>query len=150
MPPLTSSAGSAGGFGLFSPAATYSRPLTSCFTPSGPRALPQSYRNLLLSTLSVPSLFRLKPHSLPAPLAVELVGEDGDLAVLVGARDAPLARLTREQSALLIEEKTVGAGVLAPDAGLALAVELVDVAVVAAGQHAEFGMPRRSLAGRTL
>src|SRR5262249_36780409 len=50
-----------------------------------------------------------------------------------------------QQAALLVEEQAVGAGVLAVDLRLAVAVQPHDVAV-AAGQDAELGVPRRPLA----
>ena len=55
------------------------------------------------------------------PLAVVVVGQDGDLAVAVGARDAALRRLAGDQPALGVEEQAVGAGVLAVDGRLAVA-----------------------------
>src|SRR5262249_33617746 len=67
-------------------------------------------------------------------LALVAVGEDGDLAVGLGAGDAAEVRLAGEQPALLVEEQAVGARALAVNLGPALAVELADVAV-AAGQH---------------
>ena len=46
VPSFLSAAGSKGGLGLFSPAATYKRPAWSCLRPSGPRPVPQSYKTL--------------------------------------------------------------------------------------------------------
>ena len=51
-------------------------------------------------------------YFLPSNLSVE----DGELAVGLGARDAPLRRLAGEQPALGVEQQAVGAGVLAVDA----------------------------------
>ena len=64
MPPFTSTAGSAGRFGLFKPAATYSRPCWSCFRPSGPRPVPQSYSSLLRRVLDAAVLAQVEPPEL--------------------------------------------------------------------------------------
>src|SRR5262249_45572763 len=80
--------------------------------------------------------------------ALEALGQDGELAVGLGARDAAQLGLAGEQTALVVKEQTVGAGPLAVDPRATIAVELVDVAV-AAGEDAELRVPGRSLAAGT-
>src|SRR5207247_409206 len=63
--------------------------------------------------------------------SLEAVGEDGDGAVELGSGDAPQHRLAGQEAALGIEKEAIRAGVLAVDARLAIAVELVDVAIAA-------------------
>src|SRR5262249_44198520 len=79
------------------------------------------------------------------PLALDPVGEDGELAAAVDAGDAPLLRLAAHEPALAVEQQAVGARPLAVDRRLAVAVEAVDAAL-AAGEHAELRVPRRPLA----
>ena len=80
------------------------------------------------------------------PFAVVRVGEHGERAVVFDAADAAERRLAHDEAALAVEEQAVGAGVLAIDGLLAVAVAAIDVAA-AAGEQAELGMPGRAFAG---
>src|SRR5207237_110839 len=72
-------------------------------------------------------------------------GQHGDATVRFGAGDAPEVRLAREQAALVVEQQSIGSGVLAVDMRFALPIEPANVPV-AAGENAQLGMPRGSLA----
>jgi hypothetical protein len=80
-------------------------------------------------------------------LALVAIGEDEDGAVGSRGGDAAQFGLTGEEPARGVKKQPVGAGALTKDVRLAVAIEPVDVPV-AAGEHAELGIPRRPLASR--